>query len=137
MAEEPRHKRTYLGATLHRARKIGRGKKRYTVAVKTSNDQHRVYVIMSLPRPTAINYEVYREARQYQLATYAEGCKLWLPEVREVVGIAFEPYSTKTISVDFLLMRFHDKELDDSWRLDIEQRLQQENMWQVCDSMQP
>ncbi|WP_141693751.1 hypothetical protein [Cupriavidus alkaliphilus] len=129
MAEEPRHMRTHLGAVLHRARKIGRSGKRYATAVKASGSQDRAYVVISLPKPSKVNYDEYREARQYQLVTYAEGCKLRLPQIREVIGIAFEPYSTKTISVDFMLMRFHDDVLDASWRIDIERRLQQEDMW--------
>lgn len=129
MAEEPREKRTQLSSVLHRARKIGRQGKRYTAAVMTSRDESRVYVVMSLPKPADVEYEIYRQTRQYQLATYAEGCRLHHPTIREVVGIAFEPYRTSTISVDFLLIRFHDSELDAEWRDSIAFRIQQENMW--------
>ncbi len=69
----------------------------------------RAYVILTLPKPNDMSYEDYVEHRRYQLSTYCEGCAVKIPVLREVVGIAIEPYVTKTVSVDYLLMTKGDQ----------------------------
>ena len=128
MAEETRHHRVHLGMALDRARKKGARNKRYITTVPSGTSKHRAYVVMSLPNDLWDSYDEYRASRQYQLATYLEGCKLRFPHLREIVGIAFEPYVTEAVSVDFLLIRFKGSELGEEWKADVEQRLQQENM---------
>lgn len=128
MAEETRHHRVHLGMALDRARKKGTRNKRYITTVPSGTSKHRAYVVMSLPNDLWDSYDEYRASRQYQLATYLEGCKLRFPHLQEIIGIAFEPYATEAVSVDYLLIRFKDIELGEEWRADVEQRLQRENM---------
>jgi len=129
MAEESRRSRIHLGAALDRARKA-RNNMRYTIALTSGISNKRAYVVLSLPNTGWNNYDAYRNSRQYQLATYAEGLKLHAPHVQEIIGIGFEPYATKAVTVDFLMIHFNSRELDERWRLDVERRLERENMWQ-------
>lgn len=129
MAEETRIRRRALGAAVHRARSINKRGKRYTCTVLGPRTKARAYVILTLPKPGDMSYEEYVEHRRYQLATYCEGCAVNVPWVQEVVGIAMEPYATKTISVDYMLMTLRDKDQWAEAAPAVQKRLEEEKMW--------
>ena len=52
-----------------------------------------------------------------------------IPKLTEVVGIAMEPYATKTISVDYVSMTLTDHAKWTSALPSVLQTLEQENMW--------
>jgi len=89
---------------------------------------------MTLAKPSDMSYAAYREQRQHQIMLYCEGCKLKNPNLKEVLGVAMEPYSTKTISVDFLLMVVRDEDLVVESTEIIQGLLKDQGMWQ-SDSM--
>jgi hypothetical protein len=131
MAEETRITRRALGAAVHRARSVNKRGKRYTCTVFGPRRKARAYVMMTLPKPVDMSYEEYVEHRRHQLATYCEGCVANVPWVQEVVGIAMEPYATKTISVDYMSMTLRDR---DQWTEAVPavlKRLEEENMWRA------
>jgi hypothetical protein len=133
MAEETRLVRRTLGAAVHRARSINRSGKRYTCTVFGPGVNGRAYVILTLPKPKDMSYEDYVEHRRYQLATYCEGCVANVPGIKEVLGIALEPYATKTISVDYMLLTLRREE---QWVAAVPallKRLEQENMWRASE----
>lgn len=131
MAEETRLARRALGTAVHRARSINKRGKRYTCTVLGSIAKTRAYVILTLPKPSDMSYEEYVEHRRYQLATHCEGCMAKVPMVLEVLGIAMEPYATKTISVDYLLITQREKSEWASAEPSILTRLEEENMWRA------
>jgi len=130
MAEESRSTRRMLGAAVDRARSVKKKDTRYTSTVLGRRDSTRAYVVMALPTPRDMPYETYLEHRRHQLMTYCEGCKLKNPHLKEVLGIAMEPYSTRTISVDFLLMIVRDENLVADSAEILQQKLNEEGMWQ-------
>ena len=134
MAEEPRVIRRILGAAVDRARKVKKKGARFTSTIFGRRDSARAYVVMTLAKPPDMSYADYREHRQRQLMIYCEGCKLKNQQLKEVLGIAMEPYSTKTISVDFLLMVVRDENLVAESAEIIQQLLEDQGMWQ-SDSM--
>ncbi|SEL35015.1 hypothetical protein SAMN05518845_106266 [Variovorax sp. YR750] len=130
MAEEPRSTRRMLGAAVDRARSVKKKDARYTSTVLGRSNGTRAYVVMTLPKPHYMSYETYREHRQRQLLIYCEGCKLKNPHLKEVLGIAMEPYSTRTVSVDFLLMIVRDENLVADSAEILQRQLDEEGMWQ-------
>lgn len=132
MAEEPRSSRVSLGASLERARRKKVKGKRFTSTVLGGPDARRAYVILSLPYDGDCLYDDYLASRRYQLATYSEGCLAKFPHLNEVVGIAMEPYKTKVVSVDYMLLIPNRQLLDadPAYKADLENRLLAESMWQ-------
>jgi hypothetical protein len=131
MAEETRLTRRALGAAVHRARRVSKPGKRYTCTVLRPGTMGRAYVVLTLPKPKNMAHEDYIEHRRYQLLTYCQGCAANVPWVREVLGIAMEPYVTKTISVDYFLMTLTNKEEWADAFPSVLKRLEEENMWRT------
>ena len=102
---------------------------RYTCTVYRRGPAGRVYVILTLPKPDDMSYDSYLEQRRYQLITYCEGCVAKLPWVQEVLGIAMEPYATKTVSVDYMLIAPKNGERWAESVPAILQKLEEEKMW--------
>jgi len=129
MAQENRLARRILGESISRVRGVNMKGKRFTRTIIGGPDKKRAYIFMSLPHPAELSYSQYREWRQDQLFGYCLGCKLKFDHVSEALGIAFEPSTAESISVDFLLIGFDETPLDPDFAKDIQEHLVEENMW--------
>jgi hypothetical protein len=129
MAEEPRLTRRTLGAAVHHARNINKSGRRFSRTVLPTGNRARAYVIMSLPKPDDMAYEKYLKHRRYELSMLCEGCAAKFGRVDEVLGIAMEPYSAKTLSVDFALMTLRNKEQWHAAVPEVIRRLDERGLW--------
>lgn len=134
MAQEDRVTRRTLGESIYRAHKTNKKGKRFIRTIVRSPEQQRAYVFMSLPHSPEYNDTQYRELRMNDLLAYCYRCKLKFENVREVIGIAFEPGIVKITSVEFLLIDFGEAPLAEEFYKEIRDRLISENMWESKDA---
>jgi hypothetical protein len=129
MASESRLARRLLGESIHLARTKASKKIRVTRCV-ASGVKKRVYAMVALPYLSEQTHADYREYRQYFLHVYCQGALLQFPGADEVLGIAFEPYNSAIVSVDFLYIRLNGGQFDAAERAAIEATLHKEKIWQ-------
>ena len=128
MASENRVARRKLGESIREGR-MQASKKRRVLKCIANGRNARIYALMMLPYFPEQSHAEYREYRQYLLYTYCEGALLRFADAKDIVGIAFEPYSSKTVSVDFMYFRIRDSSVEPEHRQEIEERLRKEQMW--------
>lgn len=132
MASETRVARRLLGESIRRGRTLASKKIRFTRCIASANKK-RVYALMMLPYFPEQPHPEYRSYRQYLLYLYCEGVVLQFPQVSEIVGIAFEPYNSKIVTVDFLYLRIRDSSFDTEHKTEIEEYLRREKMWNASE----
>jgi hypothetical protein len=128
MASENRVARRLLGESIRVGRVLASEKRRFIRCI-ANGSKRRVYAMMALPYFPEQPHSEYRQYRQYLLYSYCEGALLRFAQVREIVGIALEPYNSDIVSVDFLYFRVHHSLIDPVYRKEIEERLRKEQMW--------
>ncbi|MEG0719965.1 MAG: hypothetical protein RR811_15895, partial [Comamonas sp.] len=129
MASENRLSRRSLGVTLREGRNISSGTKRLFRTIAMS-DRQRLYCFVFLPYfPKEQQHEEYRQYRQYLLHLYCEGALLHFDQVKEIIGIAPDPYSSDIASVDFMFLNVRDTSINSEDLSDLKIRLRRENVW--------
>lgn len=129
MASENRISRRALGNTLRQGRAIASTQKRWLRTIATA-DKNRLYCFVFLPYFSKDQaHAEYRQYRQYLLHLYCEGALLHFGQVKEIIGIAPDPYDSGIASVDFMLFDIHDGSIDPEDRSDLERRFREENIW--------
>lgn len=129
MASENRMSRRSLGATLRQGRALASSNKRWVRTVALP-DRRRLYCFVFLPHfADEQAHSEYRTYRQYLLHLYCEGALLRFRDVKEIIGIAPDPYSSSIASVDFMLFRVRDSSISAQDRTELEMALQKENIW--------
>lgn len=101
LAAEPRLARRELASNFRYALSKSEPGKKFARMV-LSGDTSRGYVFLTVPKPSNVDDQDYREMRSTALLAYCHGIKLHLPHVTEAIGIASEPFSEKVASQDFL-----------------------------------
>jgi hypothetical protein len=134
MAQEGRVTRRTLGESISRAHSVNIQGKRFTRTVVRAPEGDRAYVFMTLPRPPEYNDEQYRDLRMNDLVAYCYRCKLKFENVREVIGISFEPGKAKVTSVEYLLIDFGKAPLTEEFAKEIQEKLIEEHMWNTNEA---
>lgn len=134
MAQENRVTRRTLGKSIYRAHSINIQGKRFTRTVVRIPEGDRAYVFMTLPHPPEYTNEQYRGARMNDLMACCYRCKLKFENVKEVIGISFEPGKTKLTSVEYLLIDFGKAPLDKEFAKEIRDKLIEDHMWNTNDA---
>tara|TARA_R110001599_G_scaffold117812_2_gene286411 strand:- start:1280 stop:2452 length:1173 start_codon:yes stop_codon:yes gene_type:complete len=129
MASENRLTRRSLGEALHVANSNKQKEMRFTRTILSATKKGRAYVFMSLFKPKDSSFEDYLKMRRSDLILYADGCKLKFENISEVVGIVFEPDQKVLNVIDFLLINFGTKKLDEEVGNEVQERLKIANMW--------
>lgn len=131
MASENRLSRRSLGTTLRQGRAIASSQKRLLRTIAIS-DHKRLYCFVFLPFfSEEQRHAEYRQYRQYLLHLYCEGALLRFGQVKEIIGIAPDPYDSGIASVDFMLFDIRDTSIGPEDRSDLEMRLREESIWDV------
>jgi hypothetical protein len=133
MASEDRRTRRILGETLREGRVITSDKKRYLRTV-ANPDRRRLYCFVFLPFfADQQSHSDYRQYRQYLLHLYCEGALLHLKDAKEIIGIAIAPYDTEIVSVDFIFCDVYDSQISPQDRIQLEEELRTENLWNTAN----
>ena len=112
LAEESRFSRRKLSADLLYALGQSRPGSKFARVSFSINCPTRAYVFLTIPRPTGMQYDEYRESRSTVLLTYCHAVKFKFPHATEVVGIGTEPFSDGEASHEFVYVDL-DFEVDD------------------------
>ena len=134
MAQEGRVTRRTLGESISRAHSVNIQGKRFTRTVVPTLEGDRAYVFMTLPHPHQYNDEQYRELRINDLMAYCYRCKLKFENVREVIGISFEPGIINITSVEYLLIDFGKPPLAEEFAKEIRDKLIEDHMWDTTEA---
>jgi hypothetical protein len=102
LASESRPSRRELSEHLRHALQISDVGRKFARIVPSPDKPHRMYVFLTIPKPSDLSYDEYREMRQTLLMAYCHGIKLNYPDTSESVGIASEPMNAAVSSQDFL-----------------------------------
>ncbi|NIE57779.1 MULTISPECIES: hypothetical protein [unclassified Burkholderia] len=102
LAAERRQTRRELAEHFRFALSKSEPGKKFARMVLSSGNKSAAYVFLTMPKPSDIDYEEYREIRTASLLAYCHGIKQRFPFVTEAVGIASEPVSEAISSQDFL-----------------------------------
>lgn len=129
MAQEDRVTRRTLGESISRAHSVNIQGKRFIRTVVRTPEGERAYVFMTLPYPPEYTDEQYRELRINDLTAYCYRCKLKFENVREVIGISFEPGKIHITSVEYLLIDFGKPPLAAEFAKEIRDKLIEDHMW--------
>ncbi|TBV17612.1 hypothetical protein [Stutzerimonas kirkiae] len=119
LAAEPRLARRELASQFRFALLKSEPGKKFARMTLSGDNMSRAYVFLTAPKPSDVDYQVYREMRSVILLTYCHGIKLRFPHVTEAIGIASEPFSEELASQEFLYVDLtHDMSPEDSaaWR---------------------
>lgn len=109
LADETRLSRRHLAAHFLHALSTSVPGKKFARVVFSPDARHRAYVFLTAPRPADVSYDEYREMRSVALLAYCHGVKLKAPFVKEVVGVASEPFSERESSQDFVHVDLSDE----------------------------
>lgn len=134
MAQEGRVTRRTLGESISRTHSVNIQGKRFTRTVVRVPEGDRAYVFMTLPHPPEYNDEQYRDLRMNDLMAYCYRCKLKFENVREVIGISFEPGKAKVTSVEYLLIDFGKAPLTEEFAKEVQEKLIEEHMWDTNEA---
>lgn len=134
MAQEDRVTRRTLGESISRAHSVNIQGKRFTRTVVRTPEGDRAYVFMTLPHPPEYTDEQYKELRMNDLMAYCYRCKLKFENVREVIGISFEPGKVNITSVEYLLIDFGKAPLAEEFAKEIRDKLIEDHMWDTNEA---
>lgn len=88
------------------------------------------YVFLAASQADEVAFDDYRKQRMDTLTGYCMGAHLKFEGAQEVIGLAFEPRGSKTVSVDFMCATPPEGGFDQEAREEIEAGLRRDNMWQ-------
>lgn len=91
LAAESRLGRRFLAKRLREVLEVSRSQFRTARVLLPARASGPYYVFLALGRPSASDYDEYREARRGLLGAYCQAVKVLFPEALDIVGIATEP----------------------------------------------
>lgn len=134
MAQEDRVTRRILGESISHAHSVNVHGKRFTRTVVRTPESDRAYVFMTLPQPPECTDKQYRDLRMNDLMAYCYKCKLKFENVREVIGISFEPGKANISLVEYLLIDFGKAPLAEEFSKEIREKLIENHMWDTNET---
>lgn len=104
LAAESRLSRRELSAHFRFALSRSEPGKKFARMTLSVDNPTRAYVFLTIPKPTDMDYQTYREMRSAVLLAYGHGVRTRFPRVTEAICVASEPFSEKVSSQDLVYM---------------------------------